>query len=43
MIFPLEVVGDGNKNIIGIIHIKYVENMDLNSETDGLNGKILTK
>jgi hypothetical protein len=27
--FPLEVVGVGKKKIIGRIHIKYVDNMDL--------------
>jgi hypothetical protein len=39
--FPLEVVGFGNKNIIGRIHIKYAKKMDLKSETDGLYGNIL--
>jgi hypothetical protein len=34
--FSLDVVGDGKKNITEIIHIKYVENMDLKSKTDGL-------
>jgi hypothetical protein len=29
MRFPLEVVGVGKQNIVGRIHIKYVDNMDL--------------
>jgi hypothetical protein len=41
MRFPLEVVGDSKKNITRRIHIKYVDNMDLKTETDDLNGKIL--
>jgi hypothetical protein len=38
--FSLEVVGASKKNIIGRIHIKYVDNMDLKTETDDLNGNI---
>jgi hypothetical protein len=38
--FSLEVVGVG-KQKIRRNHIKYAENMDLKSETDGLNGNIL--
>jgi hypothetical protein len=41
--FPLEVVGVGKKNITGRSHIKYAENMDLNTEIDGLDGKISQK
>jgi hypothetical protein len=40
MRFPLEVVGPGKKKITGRIHIKYVDNMDLKTETDGLDGNI---
>jgi hypothetical protein len=43
MTFPLEVVGVGKQKIIGRIHIKYVENMNLNTETDGLNENISKK
>jgi hypothetical protein len=43
MRFPLEVVGIGKKNITGISHIKYVENIDLKVETNGLDGKFLKK
>ena len=38
--FSLEVVGASKKNIIGRIHIKYVDNMDLKIETDGMDRKI---
>jgi hypothetical protein len=41
MRFPLEVVRDGKKSIIARIHIKYVYNMDLKTETNDLDGKIL--
>jgi hypothetical protein len=40
MRFPLEEVGVGTQNITGTIHIKYVDNMDLKTEFDGLNGNI---
>jgi hypothetical protein len=40
MRFPLEVVGVGKKNIIGRSHIKYADNMDLKTETYGLDGRI---
>jgi hypothetical protein len=40
MRFPLEVVGASKKKITGRIHIKYVDNMDLKTETDDLDGKI---
>jgi hypothetical protein len=40
MRFSLEVVGVGKKEITCIIHIKYVDNMDLKTETDDLDGKI---
>jgi hypothetical protein len=40
MRFPLEVVGVGKEKITGRIHIKYVDNMDLKTETDDLDGKI---
>jgi hypothetical protein len=43
MEFLLEIVGVGNQNINGINHIKYVENMDLNIETHGFDGKISKK
>ena len=39
MIFPLEVVGDGKKDITCRIHIKYADNMDLKTKTDDLDGK----
>jgi hypothetical protein len=39
--FPLEVVGASKKNITGRSHIKYTNNMDLNIETNDLDGKIL--
>ena len=38
--FPLEVVGAGKQNIIGRIHIKYVDNMDFKNGTDDLDGNI---
>ena len=37
MRFPLEIVGVSKKKIIGRSHIKYVDNMDLKNEIDGLN------
>jgi hypothetical protein len=40
MRFPLEVVGAGKQEITCRIHIKYVDNMDLKTETDDLDGKI---
>jgi hypothetical protein len=40
MRFPLEVVGDGKKKITRINHIKYVDNMDLKTETNDIDGKI---
>jgi hypothetical protein len=39
--FPLEVIGAGKKKITRISHIKYVDNMDLRTETDDLDGNIL--
>jgi hypothetical protein len=41
MRFPLEVVGASKQNITERILIKYVDNMDLKTETDDLDGKIL--
>jgi hypothetical protein len=38
--FPLEVVGAGKHEITCRIYIKYVDNMDLKTETDDLDGKI---
>ena len=38
--FSLEVVGVGKKNFTRIIHIKYVDNMDLKNETVYMDGKI---
>jgi hypothetical protein len=38
--FTLEVVGVGNKKITGRSHITYLDNMDLKTETDDLDGKI---
>jgi hypothetical protein len=38
--FPLEVVGDGKRNITRRFHIKYVDNMDLKTENDNLDGNI---
>jgi hypothetical protein len=40
MRFPLEVVGVGKQKITCRSHIKYVDNMDLKTETDDLDGKI---
>jgi hypothetical protein len=40
MRFPLEVVGASKQKITGRSHIKYVDNMDLKTETDDLDGKI---
>ena len=41
MRFPLEVVGGSKKKITGRNHIKYVDKMDLKTETDYMYGKIL--
>jgi hypothetical protein len=38
--FPLEVVGDGKKEITCRIHIKYANNIDLKTETDDIDGNI---
>jgi hypothetical protein len=38
--FPLELVGASKKKITGRSHIQYADNMDLKTETDGLDGKI---
>ena len=38
--FPLEVVGVGKQEITCRIHSKYVDNIDLKTETDDLDGKI---
>ena len=38
--FPLKVVGAGKQEITCRSHIKYVDNMDLKTETDDLNGNI---
>ena len=35
--FPWEVLGTNKENITRIIHIKYVENVDLNYETNGFD------
>jgi hypothetical protein len=40
MRFPLELVGASKKNITGRSHIKFVDNMDLKTETNVLNGNI---
>ena len=40
MIFRLQVVGASKKNINGRFYIKHVDNMDLKTETDDMNGKI---
>jgi hypothetical protein len=40
MRFPLEVVGGSKKKITGIIHIKFVDNMDLKTENYVLDGNI---
>jgi hypothetical protein len=37
MVFPLEVVGVGKTKIIGRIHIKYADNMDLKTKIDDLD------
>ena len=37
--FPLEVVGPGKEDITCRSHIKYVDNTDLKTETDDVNGK----
>jgi hypothetical protein len=39
MRFPLEVVGAGKQNITCRSHIKYVDNMDLKTKIDDLDGK----
>ena len=41
MRFPLKVVVVGKKNITCRFHIKYANNVDLKTETDDLDGKIL--
>ena len=40
MRFPLEVVGAGKQNITCRIHIKYVDNADLKTKTNDLDGNI---
>ena len=40
MRFPLEVIVVGKKDITCRIHIKYADNVDLQIETDDLDGKI---
>ena len=40
MIFPLEVVVVGKKDSTCRRHIKYVDNVDLKTETDDLDEKI---
>jgi hypothetical protein len=40
MRFPLEVVVVGKKDITCGIHIKYVDNMDLKTKTDDMDGNI---
>ena len=40
MRFKLKVVCASKKTITGKRHIKYVDNMDLKTETDDLNGNI---
>jgi hypothetical protein len=40
MRFPLEVVGASKQKITGRSHIKSVDNMDLKTETNVLDGKI---
>jgi hypothetical protein len=40
MRFPLEVVGASKQKITGRSHIKSVDNMDLKTETDVLDGNI---
>ena len=39
MRFPLEVVVVGKKYSTCIIHIKYVGNVDLKTQTDDMDGK----
>jgi hypothetical protein len=39
MRFPLEVVGANKQNITCRSNIKYVDNMDLKTKTDDLDGK----
>jgi hypothetical protein len=41
--FPLEVVGVGKQKITRRRHIKYVDNMDLKTKTDYLDGKLVFK
>jgi hypothetical protein len=38
--FPLEVVVAGKQDITCRSHIKYVDNVDLKTETNDLDGKI---
>jgi hypothetical protein len=38
--FPLEVVGVGKQKITGRSHTKYVDNMNLKTKIDDLDGKI---
>jgi hypothetical protein len=38
MRFPLEVVGAGKQDSTYRSHIKYVDNMDLKTETNDLDG-----
>ena len=38
--YPLEVVGAGKQKITRRSHIKSVDNMDLKTETNDLDGKI---
>ena len=40
MRFSLEVVGASKQKITGRIHIKSIDNMDLKTETNDLDGKI---
>ena len=40
MRFPLEVVCVGKQKITRRIHIKYVDNMDLKTKIDDLDGNI---
>jgi hypothetical protein len=40
MRFPLKVVGASKQKITGRRHIKYVDNVDLKTEIDDLDGKI---
>jgi hypothetical protein len=41
MRFPLEVINASKKMITRRIHIKYVDNVDLKTKNDDLDGKIL--